>query len=285
MVRRPVPIGIDNFREIIEGKYVYVDKTELIVDVLTRGAKVNLFPRPRRFGKTLTISMLNEYFNIKKKEENKDLFQGLKITKAREEITSQQGKYPVISLNLKEVKADTWEEEYKLLKNVLSILYKENAEVKEILDEEEKEEYIAVEKQLATDDTYQLSLKKLSQYLNRYYGEPVIILVDEYDAPIETGFIRGFYKNVIDFMRNFLGVALKTNDALKLACLTGILRVSKESIFSGLNNLEIYSVLDAKYSEYFGFLPKEVDSLLEEYGIENKEEVKRWYNGYSFGGT
>ena len=279
------PIGVDNFKEVIESDYCYVDKTDLIDDILNRGAKVNLFPRPRRFGKTLTISMLENYFNIKKKEKNKDLFKGLKIENASSTVKEAQGKYPVISLNLKEVKDVTWEDEFGMLKNILSTLYKDHTEVKNVLDEDELNEYLSVEKKVATMDTYQLSLKKLSHYLMRYYKQPVIILIDEYDAPIENGFINGFYDNVINFMRNFLGAALKTNDSLKFACLTGILRVSKESIFSGLNNIRIYSILDKQYSEYFGFLPQEVDILLDEYGVENKEEVKKWYDGYNFGGT
>ena len=282
---KSIPIGIDNFKELIENNYCYVDKTDLIEDIFIRGAKVNLFPRPRRFGKTLTISMLDNYFNIKKKEENKELFKCLKIESNSSKVKEAQGKYPIISLNLKSVKDVSWEKELTLLKNNLSTLYKQNTEVKSVLDEDELSEYVSIEKKVATNDSYQLALKKLSQYLMRYYKQPVIILIDEYDAPIENGFINGFYDDVINFMRNFLGEALKTNENLKFACLTGILRVSKESIFSGLNNIRIYSILDKQYSEYFGFLPQEVDRLLAEYGIENKEEVKNWYDGYKFAGT
>ncbi len=282
---KPVPIGVDNFKEVIESDYCYVDKTDLIDDILNSGAKVNLFPRPRRFGKTLTISMLENYFNIKKKEENKDLFKGLKIKNASSIVREAQGKYPVISLNLKSVKDLSWEMELNKLKEKMSELYYENIEVFDTLNETEKKDYKAVLSKNASSTVYQLSLKKLSQYLMRYYKQPVIILIDEYDAPIENGFINGFYDDIINFMRNFLGEALKTNDNLKFACLTGILRVSKESIFSGLNNIRIYSILDKQYSEYFGFLPQEVDMLLDEYGVENKEEVKSWYDGYNFGGT
>ena len=282
---RPVPIGIDNFKKIIEDGYCYVDKTELIEDILTRGALVNLFPRPRRFGKTLTISMLENYFNIKKKEENKDLFKGLKVENASEKVKETRGKYPIISLNLKSVKANTWEEEFEALKLLLSKLYQANYEVYEVLSNIEKEIYNRVLNIEASQKEYEYSLKNLSEYLHRYYKQPVVILIDEYDAPIETGFVNRFYDDIINFMRNFFGEALKTNDYLKLACMTGILRVSKESIFSGLNNPKIYSILDEAYSEYFGFLPREVDRLLEEYGVENKEEVKKWYDGYSFAGT
>lgn len=282
---RPVPIGIDNFKKIIEDGYCYVDKTELIEDILTRGALVNLFPRPRRFGKTLTISMLENYFNIKKKEENKDLFKGLKVENASEKVKETRGKYPVISLNLKSVKANTWEEEFEALKLLLSKLYQANYEVYEVLSNIEKEIYNRVLNIEASQKEYEYSLKNLSEYLHRYYKQPVVILIDEYDAPIETGFVNRFYDDIINFMRNFFGEALKTNDYLKLACMTGILRVSKESIFSGLNNPKIYSILDEAYSEYFGFLPKEVERLLEEYVVENKEEVKKWYDGYSFAGT
>ena len=280
-----IPIGIDDFRELIENNYCYVDKTDLIEDILNRGSKVNLFPRPRRFGKTLTISMLDNYFNIKKKEENQELFNGLKIENTSSEVKDAQGKHPVISLNLKGVKDVSWEKEYFLLQEKLSNLYRENREVMEVLDDKEKKDYMEIINQTGKEGLYVVSLRNLSKYLKRYYKQPVIILIDEYDAPIENGFINGFYDDVINFMRNFLGEALKTNDNLKFACLTGILRVSKESIFSGLNNLEIFSVLDEQYSEYFGFLPQEVDMLLDEYGTENKEEVKKWYDGYNFGGT
>ncbi len=282
---KPVPIGVDNFKKIIEEKYCYVDKTYLIEDIIERGALVNLFPRPRRFGKTLTISMLENYFNIKKKEENKDLFKGLKIENSSSTVKETQGKYPVISLNLKGVKDVTWNGEYEAIKILISKLYQKNIEVLPCLGEIEKEVFNKIIRFEASRKEYEYSLKDLSEYLMRYYKQPVIILIDEYDAPIENGFINGFYDDVINFMRNFLGEALKTNDNLKFACLTGILRVSKESIFSGLNNIRIYSILDKQYSEYFGFLPQEVDRLLDEYGVENKEEVKKWYDGYNFGGT
>ena len=286
---RPIPVGIDNFKKVIEEGYCYVDKTDLIEDILTRGAMVNLFPRPRRFGKTLTINMLENYFNIKKKEENKYLFTGLKIEKANEKIRETQGKYPVISLNLKSVKDTTWEKELYKLKFIISKIYQLNMDIQVGLNDIEKKYFQNIMEMTANEEDYQLSLKNLSEYLMRYYKQPVIILIDEYDAPIENGFINGFYDDVINFMRNFFGEALKTNDYLKFACMTGILRVSKESIFSGLNNLEIYSILDKQYSEYFGFLPEEVDMLLEEYIKENqeisKEEIKKWYDGYSFAGT
>ena len=286
---RPIPVGIDNFKRVIEEGYCYVDKTDLIEDVLTRGAKVNLFPRPRRFGKTLTISMLDNYFNIKKREENKDLFKGLKVESADEKSRETQGKYPVISLNLKSVKDTTWEKELYKLKFIISKIYQLNMDIQVGLNDIEKKYFQNIMEMTANEEDYQLSLKNLSEYLMRYYKQPVIILIDEYDAPIENGFINGFYDDVINFMRNFFGEALKTNDYLKFACMTGILRVSKESIFSGLNNLEIYSILDKQYSEYFGFLPEEVDMLLEEYIEKNqeisKEEIKKWYDGYSFAGT
>ena len=283
---KKIPIGEDDFKRLIENNNYYVDKTRLIEDILTRGSLVNLFPRPRRFGKTLTISMLDNYFNIKKKELNKNLFKGLEIEKSSKEIQKEKGKYPVISLNLKEIKAENWKLEFNLLKNIISKLYYDHIEVQEVLNETEKRDYNAILLKRADEAVYQLSLKNLSQYLMRLYKERVIILIDEYDAPIEKGYIEGFYDEVIDFMRNFFGAALKTNDALKFACITGILRVSKESIFSGLNNIDIYSILNEQYSEYFGFLPEEVDKILEEYGMKDrKEDIKKWYDGYNFGGT
>lgn len=283
---KKIPIGEDDFKRLIENNNYYVDKTRLIEDILTRGSLVNLFPRPRRFGKTLTISMLDNYFNIKKKELNKNLFKGLEIEKSSKEIQKEKGKYPVISLNLKEIKAENWKLEFNLLKNIISKLYYDHIEVQEVLNETEKRDYNAILLKRADEAVYQLSLKNLSQYLMRLYKERVIILIDEYDAPIEKGYIEGFYDEVIDFMRNFFGAALKTNDALKFACITGILRVSKESIFSGLNNIDIYSILNEQYSEYFGFLPEEVDKILEDYGMKDrKEDIKKWYDGYNFGGT
>ena len=283
---KKIPIGEDDFKRLIENNNYYVDKTRLIEDILTRGSLVNLFPRPRRFGKTLTISMLDNYFNIKKKEVNKNLFKGLEIEKSSKEIQKEKGKYPVISLNLKEIKAENWKLEFNLLKNIISKLYYDHIEVQEVLNETEKRDYNAILLKMADEAVYQLSLKNLSQYLMRLYKERVIILIDEYDAPIEKGYIEGFYDEVIDFMRNFFGAALKTNDALKFACITGILRVSKESIFSGLNNIDIYSILNEQYSEYFGFLPEEVDKILDEYGMKDrKEDIKKWYDGYNFGGT
>ena len=273
---RPVPIGIDNFKKIIEDGYCYVDKTDLIEDILTRGALVNLFPRPRRFGKTLTISMLENYFNVKKRDENVNLFKGLKIEEASEKVREQQGKYPVISLNLKSVKANTWEEEFEALKLLLSEIYQANHEVYEVLSNIEKEIYNRVLNIEASQKEYEYSLKNLSEYLYRYYKQPVVILIDEYDAPIETGFINGFYDDVINFMRNFFGEALKTNDYLKLACMTGMLRISDDNLSGSINNICTFPILDKMYSEYFGFLPEEVDKLLEEYGVENKEEVKKW---------
>ena len=282
---KPIPIGIDNFKELVNKGYYYVDKTDLIEEILTRGAKVNLFPRPRRFGKTLTISMLENYFNIKKKEENENLFCDLKINNAQQGIREKQGKYPVISLNLKGVKDDTWKKELNKLKAIISRLYQDNEEVKSLLSLKDQEYYNKIINETALEEEYQLSLKNLSIFLANYYKQPTIILIDEYDAPIENGFLNGFYDNAINFMRNFFGEALKTNEYLNFACMTGILRVSKESIFSGLNNLKIYSILDSQYSEYFGFVPKEVDKILEDYNIENKEDIKKWYDGYNFGGT
>ncbi len=200
---KKIPIGEDDFKRLIENNNYYVDKTRLIEDILTRGSLVNLFPRPRRFGKTLTISMLDNYFNIKKKEVNKNLFKGLEIEKSSKEIQKEKGKYPVISLNLKEIKAENWELEFNLLKNIISKLYYDHIEVQEVLNETEKRDYNAILLKMADEAVYQLSLKNLSQYLMRLYKERVIILIDEYDAPIEKGYIEGFYDEVIDFMRNF----------------------------------------------------------------------------------
>ena len=281
---KKIPIGIDSFKELIENDYYYIDKTDLIVDVLSKGAKVNLFPRPRRFGKTLAMSMVDEYFNIKKKEDNKNLFKGLNIEKASDEIKKQQGKYPVIFMSLKGIKDLSWENEYSSLKGLISGIYRQNAEVIEILEDEEKTYYKAILEKEADASEFKMSIKNLCTYLERYYGEKVVVLIDEYDAPIEASFLHGFYDECISFMRDFFGEALKTNEALKFSCMTGILKISKESIFSGLNNLKVYSILDEGYSEYFGFLENEVEEMLNKYNLNNmKQDIKLWYNGYTFG--
>ena len=278
---KKLPIGRDNFKDIIEGDFYYADKTKIIEDLLERGTYVALFPRPRRFGKSLMISTLDEFFNAEKRENNKKLFKGLYIEKSK--YSKEQGKYPVIKLNFKSLKSDNWEHVYEVLKEEWRMLFENKRYVLEILTESEKSLYEKILKKEATQGEYELSIKMLSQAMERYYNEKVILLIDEYDVPIQTGYTRGFYNDVIGFIKNLFGNTLKTNDSIKFAVMTGILRVSKESIFSDLNNVKIYTALNNLYDEYFGFTEEDTKKLLEHFNLSLTEEVKAMYDGYIFG--
>ena len=278
---KKLPIGRDNFKDIIEGDFYYADKTKIIEDLLERGTYVALFPRPRRFGKSLMISTLDEFFNAEKRENNKKLFKGLYID--RSSYSKEQGKYPVIKINFKSLKSDNWEHVYEVLKEEWRMLFENKRYVLEILTESEKSLYEKILKKEATQGEYELSIKMLSQAMERYYNEKVILLIDEYDVPIQTGYTRGFYNDVIGFIKNLFGNTLKTNDSIKFAVMTGILRVSKESIFSDLNNVKIYTALNNLYDEYFGFTEEDTKKLLEHFNLSLTEEVKAMYDGYIFG--
>ena len=281
MRKKAVPVGIENFERIINEDYYYVDKTLLIEELLINRAPVTLFTRPRRFGKTLNMSMLKYFFDIKDKEENKKLFENLKVSDS--EYMSEQGKYPVIFISLKDLKGNTWEENFILIKKHMKNLYMEFYDLKDNLNPIFKNDFekIVMEKEEA-DWIY--SLKNLSNYLYEYYGKSVIILIDEYDAPIINAFDKGYYNEAINFFQTFYSSALKTNNSLKYGILTGITRIIKEGIFSGLNNLKVDTILNKKYSEYFGLLESEVIEMLDYFGMKYKiEEVKEWYNGYVFG--
>ena len=281
MRKKAVPVGIENFERIINEDYYYVDKTLLIEELLINRAPVTLFTRPRRFGKTLNMSMLKYFFDIKDKEENKKLFENLKVSDS--EYMSEQGKYPVIFISLKDLKGNTWEENFILIKKHMKNLYMEFYDLKDNLNPIFKNDFekIVMEKEEA-DWIY--SLKNLSNYLYEYYGKSVIILIDEYDAPIINAFDKGYYNEAINFFQTFYSSALKTNNSLKYGVLTGITRIIKEGIFSGLNNLKVDTILNKKYSEYFGLLESEVIEMLDYFGMKYKiEEVKEWYNGYLFG--
>jgi len=281
MRKKAVPVGIENFERIINEDYYYVDKTLLIEELLINRAPVTLFTRPRRFGKTLNMSMLKYFFDIKDKEENKKLFENLKVSDS--EYMSEQGKYPVIFISLKDLKGNTWEENFILIKKHIKNLYMEFYDLKDNLNPIFKNDFekIVMEKEEA-DWIY--SLKNLSNYLYEYYRKSVIILIDEYDAPIINAFDKGYYNEAINFFQTFYSSALKTNNSLKYGVLTGITRIIKEGIFSGLNNLKVDTILNKKYSEYFGLLEGEVIEMLDYFGMKYKiEEVKEWYNGYLFG--
>ena len=278
---KKIPIGRDNFKDIIEGNFYYVDKTKIIEELIETGAYVSLFPRPRRFGKSLMISTIDEFFNIEKRQENQNLFEGLYISKSKYKI--EQGKYPVIKLNLKSVEANTWEEMYSGIREIIRQLYDSKRYVMEILNEDEKELYKKFLTEEADLTKYKQALKILSQYLYKYNKEKVIILIDEYDVPIQKGYLKGYYGEIVDFIKGLFNNALKTNDYVKFAIMTGVLRVSKESIFSDLNNVKVYSTIDTAYDEYFGFTEEETKKLLKEYDLELTKEVMQMYNGYIFG--
>ena len=279
--KKALPIGNSDFKDIIEKKSFYVDKTELIEDVLYKNATVSLFTRPRRFGKTLNMSMIKYFFDVRNKDENRKLFEGLKIFGS--EYMKEQGKYPVIFVSLKDLRADTWEMCLMEIKKLISKIYREFQYITEKMNEDDKEIYDSI-KNRKNDMDLNTSIELLSEYLFEYYGERVIILIDEYDAPIINAFDKGYYNEAINFFQVFYSSALKTNDSLKYGILTGITRIIKEGIFSGLNNLKVDTILNKKFSEYFGLLESEVIKMLDYFEMKYKiEEVKEWYNGYIFG--
>ena len=276
-------IGIDDFRKIIKEDCYYVDKTKFIADVLQDASNVKLFTRPRRFGKTLNMSMLKYFFDVRESEENRKLFNGLDIEKSK--YIDEQGKYPTILISLKSIKYETWEESLEQLKSLISNLYNEFEYIRESLNESEIELFndIWFKKE---NGEYANSLKNLTSFLYKYYKKEVVLLIDEYDIPLITAHKYGYYNEIINFYKIFLGEALKTNQYLKMGVLTGIIRVIKTGIFSDLNNLKVYSILEKKYSEFFGFTEEEVKKALQYFNIEEElTNVKYWYDGYKFGNS
>ena len=281
MRKKAVPVGIEDFERIVREDYYYVDKTLLIEELLINRAPVTLFTRPRRFGKTLNMSMIKYFFDVKNKEENKKLFENLKISNS--EYMSEQGKYPVIFISLKDLKGNSWKECLKRLKLFIFDLYIEFEYIREKMNEWDKRKFEKVLYE-QEDADYIMSLKFLADSLYKYYGEKTIILIDEYDAPIINAFDKGYYNEAINFFQTFYSSALKTNNSLKYGILTGITRIIKEGIFSGLNNLYVNTILSRDYSEYFGLLESEVVEMLDYFDMKYKiEEVREWYNGYIFG--
>ena len=281
MNKKAVPVGVENFERIIKDGYYYVDKSLLIEKMLENRTPVTLFTRPRRFGKTLNMSMLKYFFDIENKEENRRLFENLKISDSK--YMSEQGKYPVIFISLKDLKADTWEKTFERLKELISDLYAEFESMREKMNKRDKMKFDRIFFEKENTD-YASSLKLLSNYLYKYYGKKVIVLIDEYDSPIINAFDKGYYNEAIEFFQVFYSSALKTNDSLKYGILTGITRIIKEGIFSGLNNLYVNTVLSKNYAEYFGLLESEVIEMLDYFNMKYKiEEVRSWYNGYLFG--
>ena len=281
MNKKAIPIGIENFERMIKEEYYYVDKSMLIEDILVNRAAVTLFTRPRRFGKTLNMSMLKYFFDIENKDKNRKLFENLKISGSK--YMNEQGKYPVIFISLKDLKADTWEKCILEIKKMVSKIYREFQYITENMDEDDKNIYNSI-KNRKNDIDLNTSIELLSDFLYEYYGNKVIILIDEYDSPIINAINNGYYNEAINFFQVFYSSALKTNDSLKYGILTGITRIIKEGIFSGLNNLYVNTVLSQDYAEYFGLLENEVTEMLDYFEIKYKmKEVRNWYNGYCFG--
>ena len=278
---KKIPIGVEDFREITENDYCYIDKTKLIEEIIKDGSKVKLFTRPRRFGKTLNMSTLKYFFDVKEAERNRKLFKDLYIENSP--IFSEQGKYPVIFISMKEIKGMTWEEMQISLKKIFSNLYEEYKFLRENLDERNIEIFDEIWKRKDTD--YSDSLNFLNKLLGEYYNEKVVILIDEYDAPLINAYEFGYYSEALIFFKGLYGSVLKTNQYLKMGVLTGIVRVAQAGIFSDLNNLMVHTVLNKdEYSECFGLNENEVEKTLHDYNIEYKtEDVKSWYNGYKFG--
>jgi len=291
-MKRSLPIGVDNFKKLRTRDYYYVDKSLLIKELLDLKAEVNLFTRPRRFGKTLNLSMLRYFFedtgNAIENAGNAQLFTGLKIMNAGDKYIQQMGQYPLINLTLKSAKQTTFPYAYVCIKEAIAEEYARHEAVvmKHLTNEANREKFIALRNRKADDAEYLTSLAFLSKCLYQVYNKKCIILIDEYDVPLENAYFAGFYNEMTGFIRSLFESALKTNDALEFAVITGCLRISKESIFTGLNHLNIISILDKQYSEHFGFTADEVRDVISYYEREDRmDDMKMWYDGYTFGNT
>ena len=279
-----LPIGVSNFKDIIEKNYYYFDKTKFIENILEDGSQVKLFTRPRRFGKTLNMSMLKYFFDVKNKDENRKLFERLNISKS--EYFDIQGNFPVISVSFKKYQEKDWKNGFDMIKDIISGLYDEFEFVKEKLSTRKKKKFDSILMEEANLANWKNSLADLSNYLYDFYGKKVIVLIDEYDQPIINSYIEGYYDETIDFFKSFYGSVLKDNEYLEMGVMTGILRVAKENIFSGLNNIKVHSILNERFTEYFGVLENEVETALKDFGLEyDLSDVQKWYNGYLFGET
>ena len=292
-MRKKLPIGIENFEEFFSEDFYYVDKTLFIKELLQNWGKVNLFTRPRRFGKSLNMSMLKCFFEI---GIDPALFDGLKIAQEKSLCEKYMGRFPVISISLKSVDGRSFESASVALRTLIGNEARRFAFLRNStnLSNDEKESYAQLTEvgpaqggfYTMTEGMAAASLQTLSQLLEKHYGQKVILLIDEYDVPLDKAFQAGYYDEMVSLIRNLLGNALKTNDSLYFAVLTGCLRISKESIFTGLNNLKVHTISDVRYNEYFGFTNAEVDELLEFYGLSAyKDTIRDWYDGYCFGDT
>lgn len=271
----PLPIGVENFEDLRENEYYYVDKTLFIKELIDMRGKVNLFTRPRRFGKTLNMSMLRYFFD-RENPDSDELFAGTKIMSAGEAYLKHKGKYPVISVTLKSMKQATYEDAFYCLKEEIATKYRRHDRIMSSLPyEADREKYLRIIERRAQPEEYLGALKFLAECIFQVYGEKSVILIDEYDVPLENAYFSGFYDRMVALIRSLFESALKTNDYLEFAVVTGCLRISKESIFTGLNNLKIMSITSKAYAEHFGFTPEDVEQMLRDYGLEeNLETVK-----------
>ena len=285
-MKKMIQIGTSDFKELIEKNNYFVDKSLLIKEFLENGAKIILTPRPRRFGKTLNLSMLKYFFDVKTKEETKELFKGLKIENEKE-IMKLQGEYPVIFITFKNQKHISFEDFQDGIRVLISNLYREHDYLldSDKLSEFDKNDFKEIILRKASIGVLSDGISNLMYYLNKHYGRRVMLFIDEYDVPIQEAYLRSYYNEMIVLIRNLLTSALKDNEYVEKSLLTGILRVAKESIFSGLNNLEVNTLLRYSFNDKFGFTEKEVDKLSNYYdAMEEIESIKQWYNGYIFGG-
>jgi len=280
-MKKGIGIGIEDFKQMIREDCYYFDKTNYIEELLKDRTMIRLFTRPRRFGKTLNMTTLKYFFDVRNTEENRKLFKDLYIEKS--EYFKEQGQYPTIFITLKDTKKNNWEECFSKIKIILRDLYGEHNYIKDKLSINEKEEYDKI--LFKKDDAeYDNALLNLTKYLYNYYQKKVVLLIDEYDSPLITANQFGYYKEAINFFRDFLSSALKTNSNLKMGVLTGIVQVAKEGIFSGLNNVKTYNILGDKFETFFGLSEEEVENALKYFGMTYEiKEVKRWYDGYKFG--
>lgn len=286
MKHKPLPIGVEDFKRLVDNEYYFVDKTLMIKELLENKETVNLFTRPRRFGKTLNMSMLQRFFEATEKS-NAYLFDGLKIA-AYPEYMAYQGQYPVISISLKSMKRASYQEAYFEYVKLLSDEFERHEIIlqSDLVSEEDKLEFQKIKKRIAEPKEYNSAVKLLSKCLQKVYQKNVIILIDEYDVPLENAYHEGFYDDMTNLIRSCFESALKTNPSLEFAVLTGCLRVSRESIFTGLNNLKTYSITKNKFSQYFGFTQAEMQEILQTFSLEQYAgTIAKWYDGYRFGLT
>lgn len=280
--KRPLPIGISDFKTVIEENYYYADKTDMIGDILDDRAMVTLFTRPRRFGKTLNMSMMKYFFGIENTEENKKLFDGLAIS--NKEYMKEQGQYPVIFISFRNIEEENWEDCYFEIKNIISRTYNEFEFLRGTLNQSELAEFDSIWLKKEKAD-WKGSLKNLTRYLYKYYNrKKVVVLIDEYDTPIIQSYQEKYYKKLISFFKRFYGDVMKDNEYLQFGIMTGILRIAKEGIFSGLNNLKVNTIFSEKYSEYYGLTEEEVLEAVKYYDMEYEmQDIRKWYDGYQFG--